>query len=656
MKDPRLKSTIRRKVNGAILLTSLIAALIFVAVQIPMQQRRLNSTMGKVDTILRTLVERDREPLANEIFERSVRAIKIRTNEMSDIPGILDISVYDKRGRLLASDDLPLLSQLIPPARIVGPAHATDIRQMTFGGLKALQFTRTIDAVGEHIGYITIIYDLSEVLKEHKYYSLLSIAMMLSVLGCVGLFLNLLLSKGITQPITRLRDAMDNIRKGDLGGQVDVSELDEIGDLSLAFNEMSRDLEESYSRIQDQYRELQSNREKLNKTRIFLNSILDSMPSVLVGVDGGGFVNLWNKETESMSGIKASDAVGRRLENVLPQISGLVEDIKEALKKRKGQFSKRITFHWSGRMLTCDLIIYPIAMDGNESAVIRLDDVTRRVKIEEMMIQSEKMVSIGGLAAGMAHEINNPLAGIVQNIQVAQTRLNSEMSKNQAAAEESGITMAGLKKYLELREVNRILDLVRTSGIRAARVVSNMLSFSRKSTQEYSRHNVMELLDNMVELSASDFDLKTNYDFRKIRIIREYDLSTPEVLCEGNLIQQVFFNLLKNAAQALCETDVDDAGIKEIILRVRPEPGFARIEMQDNGPGMHEDIRKRIFEPFYTTKPPGAGTGLGLSVSYFIITDNHGGTMHVDTSLGQGARFVIRLPYEPMQPEPSENL
>jgi len=119
----------------------------------------------------------------------------------------------------------------------------------------------------------------------------------------------------------------------------------------------------------------------------------------------------------------------------------------------------------------------------------------------------------------------------------------------------------------------------------------------------------------------------------------------PQVKCEASKIQQVIFNILKNGAQVMSES-VEKKKEPRFTLRLMPEEDMARIEIEDNGPGMDEATRKRVFEPFYTTKPVGAGTGLGLSVSYFIITENHGGTMEVESEPGKGAKFIIRLPLE----------
>jgi len=151
------------------------------------------------------------------------------------------------------------------------------------------------------------------------------------------------------------------------------------------------------------------------------------------------------------------------------------------------------------------------------------------------------------------------------------------------------------------------------------------------------------LMNSTLELAANDYDLKREYDFRKIDIIKEYSPDLSEVVCEENEIQQVFLNLLKNGAQAMMEKDYVD-GSPCFVIRLKKEGGMAVVEVEDNGPGMSEDVRKRVFEPFFSTKNVGQGTGLGLSVSYFIITDQHNGFMEVDSVPGRWTRFGIKIP------------
>lgn len=185
---------------------------------------------------------------------------------------------------------------------------------------------------------------------------------------------------------------------------------------------------------------------------------------------------------------------------------------------------------------------------------------------------------------------------------------------------------------------------IKTSGSRMADIVRNMLDFARKSdARQVSSHSMADLLNKTLELAATDFDLKKHYDFKKIKIKKEYETQIPLVPCEAAKIQQVFLNLFSNGAQAM-----QAAGVKDPVFILRA--GFDRqknmvfAEIEDNGPGMDEKTQKRIFEPFFTTKPVGVGTGLGLSISYFIITKDHGGEISVESSPSLGTKFIVRLP------------
>ncbi|MCP4750641.1 MAG: PAS domain-containing sensor histidine kinase, partial [Proteobacteria bacterium] len=280
-------------------------------------------------------------------------------------------------------------------------------------------------------------------------------------------------------------------------------------------------------------------------------------------------------------------------------------------------------------------------IDGRLVRMDTANDVTEKKRTQEVMIQTEKMMSIGGLAAGMAHEIKNPLGGILQNTQVLRNRILGDLPKNKRVAEECGVSMEAMKKYLEKRGIEKMVDTIMGSGKRASEIIDNMLSFSRKSESRFAPHGLTDLLDQTVEIAKTDYDLKKKYDFRRIEIRREYAPGLPPVRCEGSKIQQVYLNILKNGAEAMAEAGVKNS---RFILRSSLEKDMARIEIEDNGPGMDKETRDRIFEPFFTTKGIGVGTGLGLSVSYFIITKNHEGAMSVETTPGKGTNFIIRLP------------
>lgn len=492
-----------------------------------------------------------------------------------------------------------------------------------------LVMSRKIILDGRHRGTVYLQSDLSE-LDAFLRQSLGALALMILLASVFAFLLSSKLRQVVTRPLFALANTAGKVSKDrDYSVRAQKTSQDEFGLLTDAFNNMLEQVEK---------RDLD-----LRNLRNLLSNIVNSMPSVLVGVDQDACVTQWNREAEKVTGVSAGDAQGKHLEDVFPQLAGDIEKVRTSIRNRETQKDTKVASESGGEIRYTDVTVYPLVDNGVTGAVIRVDDVTELVRIEEMMIQSEKMLSVGGLAAGMAHEINNPLAGILQNAQVVQNRLSQSMPKNLRIAEECGVSFQAITGYMEKRGVPSMLDAIIESGRRASRIVDNMLSFSRKSESRFNYHKMDELLDSIVELASNEYDLKKKYDFRQIEIIREYHPDTPEVCCESSKLQQVFLNILKNGAHAMAEKK-GPQNVSRFILRVRPEGPMVRVEIEDNGPGMDEDTRKRVFEPFFTTKAVGLGTGLGLSVSYFIVTENHNGTMAVESSPGNGSNFIIRLP------------
>ncbi|MCP4755088.1 MAG: AAA family ATPase [Proteobacteria bacterium] len=384
--------------------------------------------------------------------------------------------------------------------------------------------------------------------------------------------------------------------------------------------------------------------EETRRLRNYLRNVVDSMPSVLVGVDSESRVIHWNREAEQTTGLTADLALGKSLSDVFPHLAEVMKNVLRSI--RSGIFLKeeKIVGYKAGEIHYFDLLVYPLVANGIEGAVVKIDDVTKRVRLEETMIQNEKMMSVGRLAAGMAHEINNPLGGIMQGAQNILRRISPELKKNVKVAEECGLDLNVLHNYLEKRNILSFLEGIRESGVRAAKIIGNMLQFSRSSESQMAPTDLADLLERTIELANNDYDLKKKFDFRHIEIVREFDPKLESVSCNETEIEQVVLNLLKNAAQAMAEEDRPAS--PRIALRTKVEGDMARIEVEDNGPGMDEKTRQKAFEPFFTTKPAGIGTGLGLSVSYMIVANNHKGTMEIESVPSKGTRFVIRLPLD----------
>jgi PAS domain S-box-containing protein len=384
--------------------------------------------------------------------------------------------------------------------------------------------------------------------------------------------------------------------------------------------------------------------QEMQRMRFYLKNIIDSMPSVLVGVDAEGRVTEWNQSAEQATGVPNGEAIGQPFGTLFPELESQLGNLQESMRTRSPISTERLTLITEKNDETryADVMVYPLVTNGAAGAVIRVDDITERVRIEQMMVQTEKMMSVGGLAAGMAHEINNPLSGVLQSSQNIQRRLSIELDSNRQVAETLGVDLQLVYRYLEERGILEFVESIRQAASRASRIVADMLAFSRTTNTEFQPARLDDILDTAIRLAANDYDLKKKYDFKQVEIVRELDPALDTVICDPTEIEQVILNLVKNAAQAMALGGT--APPHRITLRTRKEEDYARIEVEDNGPGMDETTRRRVFEPFFTTKGVGAGTGLGLSVSYFIVTQQHNGTIDVNSLPGEGTTFIVRLP------------
>lgn len=262
--------------------------------------------------------------------------------------------------------------------------------------------------------------------------------------------------------------------------------------------------------------------------------------------------------------------------------------------------------------------------------------------LEAMMLQTEKMDSLGKLSAGMAHEINNPLSAVLQGAQNLRRRLDISEEKTKKSVEDSGLDIEAFKNFLSQRKILKFTQMIEESGARAASIVSNMLSFSRSSQGQHEAISTEEIINKVLGYLSGDYDLRADYDFKKISIKVEIDEDAKQIYGIANEIEQVLLNIIKNAAQAVIGV-VENREAK-IKIKVTSRQGTSVIEVKDNGLGIDAQMINRLFDPFYTTKPVGKGTGLGLFVVYFIVTKHHKGKLSVNSVPGQFTSFKIELP------------
>ncbi|MBS1152902.1 MAG: sensor histidine kinase [Myxococcaceae bacterium] len=237
----------------------------------------------------------------------------------------------------------------------------------------------------------------------------------------------------------------------------------------------------------------------------------------------------------------------------------------------------------------------------------RNDELERK---NALLVQSEKLSAIGELSAGLAHEVKNPMVGIV------------------------GFAQLG-KESADLDEAKEYFGLIDNDAQRANSILQRLLEFARPPDVERERLEIRGVVDGAVKLVAHQLQLQG------VRIETRYAEGLPDIIGNGNQLRQVLVNLMMNAGQAM-----EQSKEKKLYVEASGADWTVLVSVKDTGPGMAPDVRKRLFEPFFTTKPRGKGTGLGLSISRSII-EEHKGELRVESEIGAGATFVIRLPAAP---------
>ena len=386
----------------------------------------------------------------------------------------------------------------------------------------------------------------------------------------------------------------------------------------------------------------------LRETKEYLQSIINSMPSIIIGVDARGQITHWNAAAENNFEIFSTDALNQNITQVLPRFPISTPKIQQIIRDGEPRSLEHMETNSEGANQYFDITIYPLISIAKPGAVIRIDDVTLRLTIENMMIQNEKMYSLGEVAAGIAHEINNPIGAILQNLQNVNRRLDANFPANQQLATTLQLDLHKLEQYLQQREIYQLLDSIRDAGERSASIVTNMLAFTRSGARGNAWVDINKLIAQTLELNSNLYDAANEGKLPNINL--ELTPELPPIRGSASELQQVLLNLLRNATQALAKKA--DQTSPQILLKTYLQPPSLVIEIQDNGPGMTDNIRRHIFEPFFTTKSVGSGTGLGLSIAYFIVTERHQGSIDVKSAAGLGSTFSIRLPLANLSEKP----
>ena len=366
------------------------------------------------------------------------------------------------------------------------------------------------------------------------------------------------------------------------------------------------------------YRQLQLKASELQRLQEFNENIVESLDNGLVVEDLNGRVIRWNRALEGIYGLSAVEATGHRLEEVFdgPFIEGLRAAQRESpngaslyrvpLAGRTAKAGERLRVNIATVPLRAPSSQFNMSTVGN---IIIIEDVTERVHLEEQLQISDKMASVGLLAAGVAHEVNTPLTGISSFTQMLLSNADPDDPKT------------------------RMLEKIEQQTFRAAKIVNGLLNLSRSTssnTEENTPVDLNAVINDVLSL------LEPQLAAGKVKVRRELCPSPALVAGIEHKLQQVFLNLFLNARDAMPKGGW-------LSVETRLEDGHVLAEVADTGSGIPSEHLSRIYDPFFTTKLIGKGTGLGLSIMYGIVRE-HEGTLTCQSAVGQGTRFTVSLP------------
>jgi two-component system nitrogen regulation sensor histidine kinase GlnL len=354
--------------------------------------------------------------------------------------------------------------------------------------------------------------------------------------------------------------------------------------------------------------------------RLDYETLVAGLPDAVVGVDDGLRVMLWNPAAEALLGRSARRTIGRALKEIFPPDTSLVRHLGDTLATGESRSeSEAVVEGGDGRPVHVSIVTAPLARSGDvEAAVAVIRDVSRLHELESEVRRGETLAAAGQIAIGLAHEIRNPLGAIRGAVQLMRRELGDD---------------ARLGEYTDvlLKEVDRV-----------NRILEMLLDISRPVTLRPVPLNVHQLLERVALLSE---EMASR---RRVQIVRRYDPSLPPILADEDRILQVFHNLVRNAIEAMA-----DGGRLTLVTRPSMNPLFtkvdlghgqrsmAEIQVIDEGQGIPEATRARLFTPFFTTKDK--GLGLGLALCHRIIEEHHGG-IHITSEPSRGTAVSCFLP------------
>ena len=385
--------------------------------------------------------------------------------------------------------------------------------------------------------------------------------------------------------------------------------------------ERTKTLDQSNKLLKKEVSEHKKTTEQLQKSEAYINSILQSLPMILIGLNQKNQITQWNNRAEIISGVSFKEAQGEDLWKTFPAITVTPDQVKQAQDD-----NKIITVKYSQRgQYQFDITIYPLQREKEMGVVILLDDVTQRAKNENMLIQRDKMSAMGEMAAVMAHDINTPLTAIIKDIKTVRQSVVDD--------------------HLDTEGLNELLEETIIRGQQASSVITNLLNFSASGGGEKTHSSISSVVENSLELACDVLSITDNLRFSDVNVSTQYAEDLPHIPCYVSELQQALLSIFRYSCYAL--DSIEDLNHKpEIHVDVSMAFDDLWLRIQHNGTKIDLEEQKNLFEPFNqeeSAKNEG-DKAIHLSFCHFIITEQHQGQIAVTYNEDEGTTFHIQLP------------
>ena len=602
-KLPYVSQKISHKLLISILLVSSVITLLLTALQLYFNFRY---EISEIEMQLQQVEKGFLASITESVWDMDTRRLQTQLKGLTELPAINQLNVLDPQNRVILAVGEVTGNNFI--TRDYDLVLTRNNRQHALG---SLHITASLEDAYVYLRKQILVILLSQALKTFL------------VSGFILFIVNQLIMRHLSTMARYAKELnMNHLDTPLVLDTDDDSAQDELSRVAQAINTMRENFLDDISRRQKIEQELEHLHE-------YLQDIFNSIPSAMIAINPECQVVRWNSEAENITGLNAREAEGCDVAHALPLLKTEMGTIRKTMQDRKLRKDIQLSSSKDGKPDYREVTLFPLIKNGVSGAVIRIDDITEKkllalekAKLEDKLAQSQKLEAIGTLAGGIAHDFNNILTSILGYGELLQRILPADSKA--------------------LRYQNKVMQ----AGNRAKELVKQILAFSRKTEQKRIPMDMSTMLQEVLKLLRPAIPTT-------IAIKHDIDKQCGSILADPIQIHQLIMNLCTNAYHAMREKGGELAvTVKSIkidqddskVLNMQLSPGaHVKLEISDTGCGMDHSTLARIFDPYFTTKSEGEGTGLGLSVVHGIVK-SHKGYISANSEPGKGTSFHVYFP------------